>query len=161
MGRPREGSSFVTGDAVNVGARLEQAAAPGEILVGERTARPCEVLLSSTSRGRSRRRESRTASSAGVWSAPSRSCVHAVSAGSPRFRRPGERNSSSFGRVTETQSNSEPRLVTIMGDAGVGKTRLVRELWAWLAEQEPQPLQRTGRCLPTDRASRTGRSPRC
>src|SRR5207253_6109098 len=36
-GRPREGSSFVTGDAVNVAARLEQAAAPGEILVGERT----------------------------------------------------------------------------------------------------------------------------
>jgi class 3 adenylate cyclase len=38
VGRPREGSSFVTGDAVNVGARLEQAAGPGEILVGERTA---------------------------------------------------------------------------------------------------------------------------
>ena len=37
VGRPREGSSFATGDAVNVGARLEQAAAPGEILVGERT----------------------------------------------------------------------------------------------------------------------------
>src|SRR5262249_344353 len=37
VGRPREGSSFVTGDAVNVGARLEQAAVPGEILVGERT----------------------------------------------------------------------------------------------------------------------------
>src|ERR671937_3105614 len=38
VGRPREGSSFVTGDAVNVGARLEQAAGPGEVLVGERTA---------------------------------------------------------------------------------------------------------------------------
>src|SRR5919205_1221974 len=38
VGRPREGSSFVTGDAVNVGARLEQAAGPGEILVGERAA---------------------------------------------------------------------------------------------------------------------------
>ena len=37
VGRPREGSSFVTGDAVNVAARLEQAAAPGEILAGERT----------------------------------------------------------------------------------------------------------------------------
>src|SRR5437762_9979455 len=37
VGRPREGSSFVSGDAVNVGARLEQAAAPGEILAGERT----------------------------------------------------------------------------------------------------------------------------
>src|SRR5919201_5398000 len=34
VGRPREGSSFVTGDAVNVAARLEQAAAPGDILVG-------------------------------------------------------------------------------------------------------------------------------
>ena len=38
VGRPREGSSFVTGDAVNVAARLEQAAAPGRVLVGERTA---------------------------------------------------------------------------------------------------------------------------
>jgi class 3 adenylate cyclase len=37
VGRPRAGSSFVTGDAVNVAARLEQAAAPGEILAGERT----------------------------------------------------------------------------------------------------------------------------
>src|SRR5918912_2052164 len=37
VGRPREGSSFVTGDAVNVAARLEQAASPGEVLAGERT----------------------------------------------------------------------------------------------------------------------------
>ena len=38
VGEPRAGSSFVTGDAVNVAARLEQAAEPGEILVGRRTA---------------------------------------------------------------------------------------------------------------------------
>jgi class 3 adenylate cyclase len=37
VGRAREGSSFVSGDAVNVGARLEQAAGAGEVLVGERT----------------------------------------------------------------------------------------------------------------------------
>jgi class 3 adenylate cyclase len=36
-GKAREGSSFVTGDPVNVAARLEQAAEPGEILVGART----------------------------------------------------------------------------------------------------------------------------
>jgi hypothetical protein len=42
---------------------------------------------------------------------------------------------------------SRPRLVTVMGDAGVGKTRLVRELWDWLAAQTPEPLRRTGRCL--------------
>jgi class 3 adenylate cyclase len=38
VGAARAGSSFVSGDAVNVAARLEQAAAPGAILVGERTA---------------------------------------------------------------------------------------------------------------------------
>ena len=37
-GTPRVGSSFVSGDPVNVTARLEQGAAPGEIVVGERTA---------------------------------------------------------------------------------------------------------------------------
>jgi hypothetical protein len=44
-------------------------------------------------------------------------------------------------------SNGEPHLVTIMGDAGVGKTRLVRELWGWLSGQSPEPIRRTGRCL--------------
>lgn len=37
LGQARVGSSFVTGDAVNVAARLEQSAEPGQILVGART----------------------------------------------------------------------------------------------------------------------------
>src|SRR5947207_3050591 len=37
-GQARVGSSFVTGDTVNIAARLEQGARPGEILVGDRTA---------------------------------------------------------------------------------------------------------------------------
>src|SRR2546430_4634983 len=41
----------------------------------------------------------------------------------------------------------QPRLLTLVGDAGVGKSRLARELWAWLAAQERQPMQCTGRCL--------------
>ncbi|MGH3133823.1 MAG: ATP-binding protein, partial [Gaiellaceae bacterium] len=41
----------------------------------------------------------------------------------------------------------EPHLVTIVGEPGVGKTRLVRELWELLAEEEPAPRRRTGRCL--------------
>ena len=38
-GDPDAGQTLVTGDAVNVAARLEQAAAPGEILIGEATLR--------------------------------------------------------------------------------------------------------------------------
>jgi class 3 adenylate cyclase len=37
VGPVRAGGSFVSGDTVNVAARLEQGAEPGEILVGERT----------------------------------------------------------------------------------------------------------------------------
>jgi class 3 adenylate cyclase len=35
------GDLRVTGEAVNAAARLQQAASPGEVLVGERTARAC------------------------------------------------------------------------------------------------------------------------
>src|SRR6266516_840416 len=38
-GDPTRGESFVVGDAVNVAARLEQGAEPGEILIGEATHR--------------------------------------------------------------------------------------------------------------------------
>ena len=40
-----------------------------------------------------------------------------------------------------------PRLVTIVGDAGVGKSRLVRELQAHLAADMPQVRRFLGRCL--------------
>jgi class 3 adenylate cyclase len=38
-GDPGEGQFYASGDAVNVAARLEQAAEPGEILLGEQTYR--------------------------------------------------------------------------------------------------------------------------
>ena len=52
-----------------------------------------------------------------------------------------------------TVEEGRPRLVTVTGDAGVGKTRLTRELWEWLADRTPEPLRRTGRCLPYGRGT--------
>ncbi len=44
-------------------------------------------------------------------------------------------------------ADGRPLLVYVVGEAGVGKTRLVREVWRWLGEQPEQPLLRSGRCL--------------
>jgi class 3 adenylate cyclase len=147
-GRPREGSSFVSGDAVNVAARLEQAAEPGEILAGERTV--------SAVRGAFEFGEPKTVEAKGkAGGVACRPLVRALSL--MRTRGVGGLARAFVGRDEQlgllqtafrrAVDGSHPALVTILGDAGVGKTRLVRELWEQLAEAKPEPLRRTGRCL--------------
>src|ERR687886_2287600 len=124
VGRAREGSSFVTGDAVNVGARLEQAAGPGEILVGERTAAAVRgafelsepVMIEAKGKP------------AGIVS---RRLIRALSLMRPRGV--GGMQSALVGRERELEqlrdtyaravADGAPQLVTILGDAGIGKTR--------------------------------------
>jgi class 3 adenylate cyclase len=148
VGRPREGSSFVSGDAVNVAARLEQAAAPRTILAGQRTVAaargafefdaPAVVEAKGKPEGIVARR-----------------VVRALSLMRPRgvsgLARVFVGRDQELERLQRTYLTAveqrRPRLMTILGDAGVGKTRLVRELWERLAGLEPEPLRRTGRCL--------------
>jgi class 3 adenylate cyclase/tetratricopeptide (TPR) repeat protein len=148
-GRPREGSSFVTGDAVNVAARLEQAAAPGEVLAGERTV--------AAVRGAFEFADPETVEAKGKpGGVAARRLVRALSLMRPRGVR-GLRDvfvgrESELGLLQATYrrvaSECRPHMVTVMGDSGVGKTRLLRELWRWLGSELPEPLRRTGRCLP-------------
>jgi class 3 adenylate cyclase len=149
VGRPREGSSFVTGDAVNVAARLEQAAEPGEIVVGERTV--------AAARGAFEFKDQATVDAKGKRTGVEcRRLVRALSLMRPRGV--SGLNRAFVGRKSELElllatyrrvaEQREPHLVTIMGNAGVGKTTLVRELWQRLAIEPPEPLRRTGRCLP-------------
>jgi class 3 adenylate cyclase len=148
VGRPREGSSFVTGDAVNIAQRLEAAAGPGEILAGERTVsaagaafefgEPANVDAKGKPAGLECRR-----------------VLRALSLMRPRGV--GDLRRAFVGRESELEQlqaayqsavdGSAPQLFTIVGDAGVGKTRLVRELWEWLSSHSGEPLRRTGRCL--------------
>jgi class 3 adenylate cyclase len=148
VGEARAGSSFVTGDAVNVAARLEQAAAPGEVLAGERT-----VALA---RGAFEFGPPTTIEAKGKSEpVPCRLVVRALTLMRPRGV--SGLGTTFVGRDSELEllratyrravELGTPHLVTIFGDAGVGKTRLARELWEWLAEQEPEPRRRTGRCL--------------
>ena len=148
VGSPRERSSFVTGDTVNVAARLEQAAEPNEILVGERTV--------AAARGAFEFGELRNVEAKGRREPVAcRRLLRALSLMRPRGL--GGRPAAFVGRKEElgvlqaayerVAAQAEPGLVTIVGEAGVGKTRLVREFWGWLGAHEEAPLRRTGRCL--------------
>ncbi len=148
VGKPREGSSFVTGDSVNVAARLEQAAEPGEILVGERTV--------ASARGAFEFGDPRTIEAKGKpMGVQCRRLVRTLSLMRPRgvggLRRAFVGRDDEMGLLEraygEVQDQGVPQLVTILGDAGVGKTRLLREFWDRLGGRSPEPLRRTGRCL--------------
>ena len=149
FGRARAGSSFVTGDAVTVAKRLERAAQPGEILVGERTAtlarNAFEFDESTVIEAKGKRK--------GV------SCCTLLGVTSPvRPRGLGGVGRTFVGRERELDllqhayrtavEDGTACIVTIVGEAGVGKTRLVQALWDRLAGESPEPVRRQGRCPP-------------
>src|ERR671924_1553783 len=145
---PREGSSFVTGDPVNVAARLEQGAEPGEILAGERTV--------AAARGAFEFTDPRTIEAKGKpEGVECRVLVRAVSLTRPRgigglrraFVGPGRELGTLVRIHGEVERSKEPQLVTILGDAGVGKSTLLREFAGLLADRSPATVRRTGRCL--------------
>ena len=141
VGRPREGSSFATGDAVNVAARLEQAATPGQVLVGERTA---ALVGEAFEFGEPRTVEAKGKPD-GVAARELRRMV------APRRPRGGHGLASTFvdreselERLLELASTGEPRFALVVGEPGLGKTALVRELRDRLPAGS---TFRLGRCL--------------
>ena len=143
---PRPGEALATGDAVNAAARLEQAAKPGQVLVAERTARSARGFrfgepISLELRGK-----------AGEMRALELLEEQPVTEGtlSGRLaplvgrRRELEVLDSVYRRVVE---DGRSHLVTLYGEAGVGKSRLVAELLAGLEASSPTPALVRGRCL--------------
>ena len=152
-GAARAGSSFVSGDAVNVGKRLEEAAAAGEILVGDRTV----VAVEGAFEFGAARTVDAKGKPEGVAARP---LLRALSL--MRRRGFGGLDQVFVGRDAELSAlrdaydraleTSSTQFVLLVGDAGAGKTTLVRELWRWLTACEPEPLRRAGRCLAYGRA---------
>ena len=141
VGRPREGSSFATGDAVNVAARLEQAAAPGQVLVGERTA---ALVGDAFELGEPHMIEAK-GKEGGVAARELRSMF------APRRPRGGHGLVGTFvgrerelDRLQQLSVTDRPRFALVVGEPGLGKTALVREL----RERLPAGTTfRLGRCL--------------
>ena len=139
------GQAMVTGDAVNVAARLEQAAAPGQILIGEPTyrlvrgsvsAEPVEPL--------SVKGKTELLQAFSLTSVLAESDQPVARMGSPMVGREPERMLLrwAFDRAVRDRSC---QLTTILGAAGVGKSRLVFE---FLKDVGAGCITLRGRCLP-------------
>jgi class 3 adenylate cyclase len=135
---------IVTGDAVNVAARLEGAAAPGEILIGAdthalvRVAVDAEAIEPLTLKGKAE--PVRAWRLTGVGGTSVRH-VRPLEAPLVGRRRPLRLLEEAFREAVEERIC---HLFTILGVAGVGKSRLVEEFTASLGDQATVAV---GRCL--------------
>jgi class 3 adenylate cyclase/tetratricopeptide (TPR) repeat protein len=140
-----DATTLATGDAVNIAKRLEEAADGGEILLGSITERlvrhalQLEPLAPIAAKGKRLPLD--------AWR------VLGAVAGAGSFARRwdtplvGRKEELAVLRneLTASQDGGGCRLVTVIGAAGVGKTRLVSEL---VAEIGPHATVAAGRCLP-------------
>jgi predicted ATPase/class 3 adenylate cyclase len=149
----REDRQFmVSGDAVNVAARLQQGAEPGEVIVGPLTEQLTRKVIEY---------ESHEPVAAKGQPAP----LVAFRAMRPRTQVPEQArgvpglHSELVGRDRElrllldtfarTAEDRRPHLFTLVGSAGVGKSRLVSEALSALASSGARVVR--GRCLPYGR----------
>ncbi len=150
-GDPTAGQRLVTGDPVNTAARLEQAAPTNEILIGELTYRlvreavEVEQVAPLELKGKLERVPAYRLVAVSDEAVRGRDV--AAPEASPMVGRAGEiaRLRQAFAAAVEERSL---RIVTIVGDAGVGKSRLTREFLASVAEEA---YVVRGRCLPYGR----------
>lgn len=139
---PAARQALVSGEVVNIGARLEQHAAPGEILIGPATLRAAGPSAVTESAG--------ALSLKGVEApVPARRLVGLHEDDPERVRRfdtpfIGREQELAELRLLLRKLTVDPRshLVTVYGEAGLGKTRLLRE---WLRDC---PAYGEGRCRP-------------
>jgi class 3 adenylate cyclase/predicted ATPase len=140
----------VIGDVVNVASRLQSAARPGTVTVGEATYRAArqaiafEQLEPLTLKGKSE--------PVPAWEATN------LLAEGPARRSPTRSATPLIGREDESQlleslyervvREGRPHLITVLGQAGVGKSRLLRELASTLSGRDPLPAIRQGQCPP-------------
>ncbi|MFL5968874.1 MAG: ATP-binding protein [Gaiellaceae bacterium] len=146
-GDPTTGQRLVTGDTVNTAARLEQAAPALEVLLGEPTYRLVRNAVEVESveplqlKGKAEQ-------------VPAYRLVSVQELGQQERSRPllfvgRDPELAQLDAIySDAVDDRSPRTVTVLADAGVGKSRLTEEFLNSLGDE---PLVLTGRCLPYGR----------
>jgi class 3 adenylate cyclase/tetratricopeptide (TPR) repeat protein len=144
VGDPSSGQRLATGDAVNVAARLEQAAPAGSVLIGDPTYRlvrdavDVEAIEPLTLKGKS----DRLLAFRLVEVRPEAEGI------TRRLDAPLVGRSQELARLLDAfeavAQEKRCHLITVLGEAGVGKSRLITELGERL---RPQASILKGRCL--------------
>lgn len=145
--RLSEGEGIVTGDVVNTASRLQQVAPVGGVVVGEATYRSTRSVIDYEELGPVQVKGK--AEPVSIWRAlqvRSRYGVDFEGAGAAFIGR--EEDLAFLQRaLARTIRESSVQLVTVTGEPGVGKTRLVRELFRYVDDLPGLYYWRQGRCL--------------
>ena len=138
---------LVTGEAVNIAARLQTLAAPGGVVVGQRTWRDARHLFSFRPMGEIDVKgiDRPLAAFEVGGELPQSGPASGPAVESPFVGRAHEMELLRLVRDRSLRERS-PHLVTIVGPPGIGKSRLARELMRSADEVGAQVVQ--GRCLP-------------
>jgi class 3 adenylate cyclase/tetratricopeptide (TPR) repeat protein len=142
----REG---IVGDVVNTASRLQSVAAPGEVVVDERTQRATRDAVNFESRGEVELKGKQNRQP--VWQATglrSRYGVAVEEEPSGTFVGRSDELSLLTDTFDRSVTRRSPQLVTVVGEPGVGKSRLVREFRRVIDDRPDLIWWRQGRCLP-------------
>jgi class 3 adenylate cyclase/tetratricopeptide (TPR) repeat protein len=149
----RVGESYtVIGDSVNVAARLQAAARPGSVTVGERTHHATHEAIDYRALAELLRLKGK-AEPVQAWEALPAVVRPAAPESAPRpARAPLVGRRAELAQLHELLARVErrrgPHLATVIGEAGVGKSRLMQQFEQELSERSTRPPVRRGRCLP-------------
>jgi class 3 adenylate cyclase/tetratricopeptide (TPR) repeat protein len=144
-----EGEGMVTGDVINTAARLQSAAPVGTVVVGEPTYAATKDVFDYQElepvelKGKTEPVALWRATSARARFGTDLTRRHTVEL----VGREVERGILQ-GLFDRCERSGSPQLVTIVGEPGVGKSRLVHELERYIDEKTDLILWRQGRCLP-------------
>ncbi|HET7678284.1 MAG TPA: adenylate/guanylate cyclase domain-containing protein [Candidatus Limnocylindrales bacterium] len=135
---------LVTGDAVNVAARLQQSAASWGIAVGERTARAAPAFRYGPVDAVEAKGKSGPIRAVELLGHEERPVTPARM---PLFGRDGDLQQLDL-VARRAFGERRPFLVSLIAPAGTGKTRLLEECLARLPSADGGPLVATAQCLP-------------